>query len=578
MPRGTGKTTIVKYSAVWALVYGHRRFLLVFAATRPEARKILAAVKSALRRKNSPLHLDFPEICEPFIKLAGSALLARGQILNGDNTNITTSADELVFPTTGGSKSSGSVVRAVGVNGAFRGASSDPPDETGGRPDFVILDDLQTEAVARNPNRVNDLEEKINAAIEGLSESGYELSMVLTCTVLFPDDLADRYLNPDIYPHWHGIRGQMIDVWPDMMDRWREFRSIRHESAHLAHQFYLDHYDEMRAGARVSWPEKFDPAHFEDALEMALTKWADNERGFWSECQNQPMAPPSAAVVVPAKVIMARVNGLERGAAPFDTYKITAFVDCHDDILYWAAVAWNNDFTGFVLDYDTFPRQNRLYFKKSDGGLKTLRIEFGGSADSALQAGLVSVFNTLAEREFHVEGGNGIHALDRILVDAKFKPAVVESAVRFAKAGVVVPYRGFPITASKYPMSEWLKKPGRVFGHHLIVERIKGRVFESVLSDVNYWKSKTHEKFGQQPGEAGSLTFWGTDTRFHRLIAEHCNAETCQLVSSGKNEVNEWKEKPTKPDNHYFDALTGNLAAASSLGILTDEQKENLGL
>ncbi len=566
MPRGTGKTTIVKYAAVWALIYGHRRFLMIFSATQAEARKILSSVKGALSAKGTDLAADFPEVCVPFAALGNSAILARGQLLNGELTDIMTSADELNFPKVPGSKSSGATVRAVGVSGSFRGASTDSPFSLGDRPDFIILDDLQKEELARNPDRVADLEEKINSAIEGLAESGYELSMVMTCTVLQPGDLADRYLNPEIYPQWHGIRGKMLDAIPEKLDLWREFRSIRREDPAKAHRFYVKNRKAMAEGAAVSWPEKFDPRHYADALEMAICRWADNERGFWSECQNQPLHPVGSAIQVQAKEIMTRVNGLDRRELPETASKVTGFVDVHGDLLYWSVVAWDKDLTGYVMDYGTFPEQRRRYFSKGDGGLYTMQDMFRSTANISLEMGIRAFLSDLIHWSFRDGSGEVVKPIDLILIDSKWKHEVVESGIAGAHAAEkVVPSLGHFVGAATQPMESWKREPGRSFYFHLVKQKKPGYRYKVASVDVNYWKSAVHEKFALHAGVPGSLSFWGNDKQYHRMIADHCNAELVTLVSSGEREVNQWKERPNHQDNHLFDCLVGCLAAASVL-------------
>jgi len=565
MPRGSGKTSISTYSAIWAAVNGYRRMVLIFAATQAAARKILARIHRALRRPGSLLAADYPEICFPFAELGGSALLARGQICAGEPTLISVSADRLVFPTVRGSGASGTVLGAVGVTGSFLGENADLPDGRNVRPDFLLLDDLQKDDLAKNPARVEELENKINASLEGLVELGNELSMVMTCTVKQPDDLSDRYLDHEKYPRWNGIRGKMIETFPDRMDLWREYRSRRHNSEEDARNFYLENREEMQRGAVVGWEECHNPEIFIDALEMSMDRWADNERAFWSEYQNEPLRDAGAAVVVPARIIMGRINGLERGIFPEGTNKITAFIDVHDDILYFLAAAFDSDGTGFVLDYGTYPEQKRRFFSKSDGGLETLRRRFGGTPDYALSQGLETLFLMLDERTYSDESGKE-RKIDRILVDAKYKPEIVESAIERSRVTRIIPARGHAVRATGRPMAEWQKKPGRRFGFHYLEEKVENRKFRSFLSDTNFWKTRVHEKLALLPTEKGSLTFWGNDKERHRMIAEHCSAEKCQLVSSGTHEVNQWTEKPTRPDNHLFDCLVGSLLAAETLG------------
>lgn len=570
LPRGTGKSTIVAGAAVWALIYGHRRFLVIIAANLKEARKMLLSIRKNLE-SNGALLEDFPEVVYPLSKLRGSALLARGQVAYGEPTDVTVSADALRLPAIAGSQASGASVVAVGIKSAIRGQSSEMPDGSTQRPDFLILDDVQKDEDARNPIRVEALEHKIASTVKGLAESGREIPMVFTCTVIESGDLADRFLNSEIYPWWHGIRGQMIETWPERMDLWREYRSRRFVDEKDADQFYRDNLDEMRRGGTVSWTEDYDKSHCLDALQSAMNQWVEDERAFMSEAQNSPLRPVGSAVCVSAETIMGRVNGLDQRVVPHDCYKITGFVDCHDNLLYYAVVAWTKRFDGFVIDYGTFPEQNRRYFAKNDGGLETLRGNFGGSADSSLKMGLETLLTELAQTEYLDEDGNGRHGIDRILVDAKYKPEVVESALRMVRNKTIVPARGTAILARHKQMAQWAKKPGRAFGWHVIDEKIDKRAYRSLLVDTNYWKSKLHEKFSLAVGERGNVSFWGTDKRYHRLIAEHCNAETVLLVSAGENEVNEWREKPARPDNHYFDCLVGATVAASTLGIKTED-------
>ena len=565
LPRGSGKTSIATYSAVWAAVNGHRRMLMLFAATQGAARKILQRIHKALRRSGSILAQDYPEICLPFIELGGSALLARGQMLAGEPTQITLSADRLVFPTVRGSAASGTVIACVGMTGTFLGENADLPDGRNVRPDFLLLDDLQKDDLAKNPARVDELENKINASLEGLVELGNELAMVMTCTVKSRDDLSDRFLDHERYPRWNGIRGKMVEQWPQRMDLWREYRSRRHNSEEDARRFYLENREEMRKGAVVGWEECYNPAHFIDALEMAMDRWCDNERAFFSEYQNEPMAELGAAVVVPAKVIMTKLNGLERDTAPSTTARITAFVDVHDDILYFVVTAFDAAGSGFVMEYGTFPDQHRRFFSKNDGGLDTMRRAFGGTADYAMLQGLITLFQQLDSMYFSDEAGKE-RKIDRVLVDAKYKPEIVEAAITQAKVPRIIPARGHAVRATGRPMAEWQKRPGRRFGFHFLEEKIEKRLYRSILSDTNFWKTRTHEMLALMPSESGSLTLWGTDPERHRMIAEHCGAERCQLVSSGTHEVNQWSEKPTRPDNHLFDCLVGTVLANETLG------------
>jgi hypothetical protein len=75
-------------------------------------------------------------------------------------------------------------------------------------------------------------------------------------------------------------------------------------------------------------------------------------------------------------------------------------IDVHDDLLYYCVVAWADDFTGYVIDYGTFPEQIRKRFSKSDRSNVTLQKKFtGAKRHVAIQAGVELLFKRWKHRE-----------------------------------------------------------------------------------------------------------------------------------------------------------------------------------
>ena len=569
MPRGTGKTTIATVAAVWALFSARRRFVVIVAANTKEARKLLKAIV-AIVGENQRLYDDFPEICAPVRALKGSALLARGQLFYGVPTNVQLAADSFRLPTIAESNASGATVAAYGVKAAIRGLSVEGPDGSTVRPDFLFLDDLQTDQIAVNPRRVADLEEIVASALEGLVENGAELAMVQTCTVKAPDDYADRVLNVELQPRWNGLRFKSLEAMPERLDLWREYRALWFSSEKKATAFYRKNRKEMKKGAVVSWPEAYVGGKYLDALEFYMVKWCENERAFFSEQQNTPMEASGGFAKLPAKEIAKRLNGLPRGVAPDDVASITAAVDVHFDILYYSVVAWTADRSARVVDYGTFPKQKRAYFSKNDGGLETLKRYFPGTtADGRLYNGLVALFAELRERRIpleHADGsGTDSRAIDRVMVDCGWKPEIVENAIRFVDPRLFVPCKGVAVGAAKTPMRLWPKRQGRVFGFHMIEEKSPRSALRSLLVDVNFFKTAVHEAFALTPGERGSASLWGNNAQAHRMFSEHLCAETAKLVEHASNKVVEWSPNVNRPDNHFFDTITYAFAAGQSL-------------
>jgi hypothetical protein len=579
MPRGTGKTTIMIVSAIWSLFYGYRRFVVIIGATKRDALKLLRTIKAAAT-KNQAMSEDFPEICYPLKLLKGSALLARGQLHYGEPTEIEWTAERVKFPAIRGSSAAGAIVSTAGIGSAIRGQNDDMPDGSTARPDLVLLDDAQTQEKAVNPKSVEKLEETINSTIEGLSEDGAELAMVMSCTVIAENDMADRYLNHEIYPHWNGLRFQMLEQLPERMDLWKEYRILRNQNVDEANEFYQRHYEEMRAGALTSWPESYNSRKTSDAVQYAMNLWCDNERSFWSERQNKPLRHGNSDVRLTPETIASRCNGLEKGLVPSDAAVITHFIDVHNDVLYWGAAAWATDFTGWIVEYGTFPEQRMGYFVKGGSDVVTMKQAFAESTiDSALLRGLEFLFRDLLGREYRMEATDDKDELyiqtKLILVDTKFKPEIVEAAIRRTGSALVTPSRGVSIRATNKPLEQYEREPGMIKGRYWIEKRVKGRAFRGLHVDTNHWKTRVHEAFSLQAGERGGISLFGKKTTRHKMFSEHLCAEDVKSVASGGREVNEWKELPNRPDNHFFDVAVGLMAGASRLGIMNQAERDN---
>ena len=572
MPRGTGKTSISDFASEWAVLNSWRRFVLLISSTATEAERNMNAIKTSLLT-NDLLPEDYPEVCYPIRKMEGRAISANGQTFYGRSTRIKWGARRIKLPTIYGSESSGNAIACYGITSSIRGVNEDMPDGSLIRPDFLMLDDLQKDDLAINPARVARLEEIVNSTLLGLSASDKTISSVMTCTVIQDGDLADRFLSHDIYPQWNGLRFKMVPQMPVRMDLWREYKGLLLESPHEATDFYKSNKEEMRRGARVSWPEAFDKNESIDALQHSMNKWARNERSFQSEYQNEPIKAEGSNIQIPSRVIAGKLNGRRRYELPANTAKVTAFIDVHQDLLYYAVAAIDPHFTVSIIDYGTLPEQNRSYFEKGDTGLNTLQETFSGTANEAILSGLEMLSSFLLNQEYFEDNAQAGHKIDAVFIDGRFKPEVVDSAIEAVKSPIIHACRGVGIRATSTPMAQWPQRNARHFGYHWLEEKTPGSKLRSVMADTNFWKSRVHESFGLYPGERGSLTLWGSDKNSHRMFADHMGAETVKLVTSNGNSVFEWFVKPVQFDNHYFDCCVGCLVAGSALGIRLDTQE-----
>jgi hypothetical protein len=92
------------------------------------------------------------------------------------------------------------------------------------------------------------------------------------------------------------------------------------------------------------------------------------------------------------------------------------------------------------------------------------------------------------------------------------------------------------------------------------------RAIRHVLFDANYWKSFVHRRLAVAMGDRGCLSLFGSSPDHHRLFAEHLTAEYRVATQGRGRTVEEWKQRPERSDNHWFDCLVGCAAGASIQG------------
>jgi hypothetical protein len=67
-------------------------------------------------------------------------------------------------------------------------------------------------------------------------------------------------------------------------------------------------------------------------------------------------------------------------------------------------------------------------------------------------------------------------------------------------------------------------------------------------------------------GDRGCLSLFGDNPAQHRMFAEHLAAEYRVKTEARGRTVDEWKLRPERGDNHWFDCLVGCAVAASMQG------------
>ncbi len=247
------------------------------------------------------------------------------------------------------------------------------------------------------------------------------------------------------------------------------------------------------------------------------------------------------------------------------------FIDVQGKALFHAVVAWEDDFTGHVIDYGTYPDQRRVYFALRDVQKTLGRAAPGAGLEGTIYAGLDKLTGDYLSRQWRRDDG-AMLKIDRCLIDANWGQStdvVYQFCRQCVHSGLVMPSHGRYVGASSIPFSEYKRKRGDRVGHHWRIPNVQGRrQVRHVLIDTNYWKSFIHARLAVAIGDKGCLSLFGRDSGRHQLLAEHITAEYRVRTEARGRIVDEWKLRAGSPDNHWFDCLVGCAVAGSIQGAV----------
>ena len=576
MPRGSGKTTLAETACIWAMLTGARDFVCLIGSDAGHARSMLESIKVEFET-NERLLEDYPEAVFPIHALERIHNRAKGQLCNGRHTRIVWTADEIVLPTIPDSKASGAIIRVAGIESRIRGMKFKRADGRAARPSLVVLDDPQTDESARSDQQVRVRMQTLNGAILNLAGPGQKISGIMPCTVIRPGDMADQILDRDTHPAWQGERTKLVYSFPANEKLWDKYAQIRADSfrndgdGHEATEFYREHRHEMDAGAVVAWPERHNTDEL-SALQHAMNLKHQDERAFWAEYQNEPLPEDEGDTdMLTAEQVASKVNGHRRGEVPIGCGHLTMFIDVQGKALFHTVVAWEDDFTGCLIDYGTYPDQARAYFTLRDIRKTLGRATPGAGLEGSIYAGLTKLTDDYLSREWRRDDGAMLR-IQRCLIDANWGQStdvVYQFCRQSAHSAVVMPSHGRYVGASSVPFSEYKRKRGERIGHHWRIPNVQGRrQVRHVLIDTNYWKSFVHARLAVAIGDKGCLSLFGRKPADHQLLAEHITAEYRVRTEARNRTVDEWKLRASGPDNHWLDCLVGCAVAASVQGAI----------
>ena len=448
------------------------------------------------------------------------------------------------------------------------------------RPNLVIIDDPQTSESAASLEQTRKRVRILAGDILGLAGPGQKISGIMPCTIIRPGDMADMILDRQAHPDWNGEKTKMVYQFPFNTKLWEQYAEVRAEALRTdgnikaATEFYLANREALDAGAVVSWEARYN--HDEaSAIQHAMNLKLQDEAAFWSEYQNDPLPEDIGdEAILSVDEIACKVNGLGKGRMPMGTDHITMFVDVQKALLFYTVVAWSHDFTGAVIDYGTWPDQLRRQFSLADAR-PTIQEFF---PNAGLEAGLYGALKALTEdyfnREFEREDG-AVLKIERAMIDANWGAStdIVYEFCRQSQFGaILLPSHGRYVGAGSKPMTEYKKQPGDRLGLNWMIPNVRGkRAIRHCIFDANFWKTFIHARLAVPQGDKGCLSLYGRQPLQHQLLAEHLTAEYRVKTTGRGRTVEEWKLRPERSDNHWFDCLVGCAVCASMLGATIPE-------
>ena len=571
--RGFAKSTISENALLWATLYGHRKFVAIFAAEAGLADKAITSIKTELS-DNDLLYADFPEVCHAVRALEGKPQRCNSQTYGGHRTHIQWKQDTIVLPSIEGSRSSGSLIVSKGLTASILGLRHKAPDGRQLRPDFTIVDDPQTRESAKSPVQCKTRIDILKKSVLKLSGHRTTMACVVNATVIAVDDMVDQLLSA---PGWQAERIPMVRSWAKRhedlwMDRYASIRRTfsqdiigdQDRAKAAANEFYLANRADMDEGCVVSWDSCFDADSEHSAIQHAYNALIDDgEDVFASEFQQQPLKNEAASAGLSPDDVRSRAINVPRWTVPRGLDTLTAFVDVQKELLYWAVVAFGHQFRGHVVAYGTYPEQGRSYFTLRDAK-KTLSRAHGANVEAAILAGLESLTGDLLEREFVRETDDAILRLGQLCIDANWAQSqgVVRDFARRSRYGPrVLPTHGRFVGASGQTISDKAPDRGERIGSNWRTSTIQRQ--RHILYDTNAWKTFVAARFKLPLGDPQGLTVHAGE---HDMLAEQLSSEVPVRVESRQRIVDEWRLIPGR-DNHLWDCVIGAAVAASYTGV-----------
>ncbi len=559
-PRGKGKSSWLKIAAIWSSVTGLRRFVLFVAATRAMA-DIATAEIWRYCTEDALFAADFPEFAVPLADVGMTPQRARLQTYGGVLTHIADNArfSYKRFAALDGYPHTGGIVAARGADQAIRGLNIDSR-----RPDFVFVDDPQTDDDAASAKRVEKIEARIQGAIQGLGESSETIAAVMATTPIEPGDVSERFADADRHGEWLTTTEGLVAKWGPKEWVSKYIEELRRDNA--AHDvtlarsraWYAEHRAEIERGVEMMDERDYDPRMEVSAYQHALNRLHTMKaKAFFAECQMRP-SRSQGVYRLSADKVAAKVNGVAFGVVPKECGNgLVAFCDVNDVVgLRWEVVAFGAGRVAATLAYGRYPAEGRLYpegtptsaipkylapaMREVAAAIRTTRFRRTDGTEARVGAMCFDggwQTDTVAVVCAELDGVDGMHAVWSKGWDARHYSRNLHEKAKITEG-----------CRAAEECHTWITANGRYLSFN-----------------ADYWREVSQTSFLAAPLSPSSSSLWGDDPLLHYDYASEVAAEELLSKTSDPRYGDVWRWK-VKGANHYGDTHAGCLAFGAIRG------------
>lgn len=560
-PRGDGKTTITEGVAIYGIVKGYIRFLVLLKANSEEGMMMIDNIMDKITRDS--FVAMYPEIAYPFVDVGTVKQRALAQHYGGEFTQLEWKKNHIVFPKIGDSPYAGVIIHSFGMDKPCRGFKVGSL-----RPDFAIIDDPETAQSAVSEGEIKKRSKILDRDLAKLGGQKRTIGCVLLSTIQARDSVSDIYTDVKRKPAWGGIRQQQVKKWPVNVAMWDTYIELRQQSQQAgdkdglkANEYYIANRAAMDEGVELSNINVYNRATEISAIQSCYNFISDHGLdAFMTECQNEPpIEIEEEGFELSSSAVQKRCNGIERLVIPDGYGWLTAGMDIGGRMLHWVVIAWKNECIGHIVDYGIQPVHGPQGNLTAEENQKDL--------EEAIRLAILTWSDSLKDKYFYKSGE--VRQVDCAAIDARYMTAAVYNAIRASMSKGYIPVMGYGTTNKQLYRKPQQANDRIVVGkgwHKSFHDYNNIKVWQYHVDD-DYYKFKVQQAFVIPADAPGSLTLFGDKPFDHKAFAMAIVSEKrVEEFKPGKGLVVEYQVKE-RNKNHFLDATKYSRMAASVIGV-----------